>query len=387
MRPTLSTDRGRSGSRASGALSIVLCAFLVACGEQAGTESTPSAAVAECRGTALREVRSTSHRARTPSSNHTVTMSWTPAEGVEGYSFEFSQANDTQPDAVRDLGVAERGTTSLALPDGQWYFHASTVGPSSSVAEVVHCGPYVIATNLAQGTQAAKGSDARVHLTVRVEGGSSVEFHNFNRDKYYCGDTSLSNHPVQCELDVLAGSEVSLQRTLGLKNIEEARWRLVAWGQACAATNADTEPRGGQCRLLMDGDKTVNVTFERRAMLHIKHELAGGPPLGFAWSIDPSSQKSGGNPLAFRPTQQNCQFPHQPRQFAGPAADFREADPCELYSMFDVGTDVTLQIGGGEQTLSTFLGWGGACSAASRSPTCKLTLREDSEVTSRWAVQ
>jgi len=361
----------------------------VACGgeEQSAPAATSGATAAECRGTAIREVRSTSHRVRTPSVNPAVAMSWSPAEGVEGYSFEFTKATETRPDATPDLGSAERGTTSAPLADGEWYFHVIPVGSASAGAEAVHCGPYVIASNLAQGTQAAKGTAARVRLTVRVEGGSSVEFHNFNRDKYYCGDTSLSNHPVQCELEVQAGSEVSLQRTLGLKNAEEARWRLASWGQACAATNANTEPRGGQCRLLMDSDKTATVTFERRAMVHVKHELAGGPAVGFAWSIGSSAQKAGGNPLAFRPAQQNCQFPHQPRQFAGPAADFREADPCDLYAMFDVGSTVTLEIGGGEQTLSTFRGWGGACAGSGRNPTCILTLNEDSEVTGRWAIQ
>lgn len=368
---------------------IVALALVAACGGGApsggSASDTRGAAEPECRGTDVEGVRSTSHRVRAASTTRSISMEWSSVPGVTGYSFEFTKQRDTQPDATPEFAGTTTKTSSLDLSDGEWYFHLQSVG--GSAAGLVHCGPYVIATDLAQGTQAAKGTAARVRLVVRVEGGSSVEFHNFNRDKYYCGDTSLSNHPVQCELEVLAGSEVSIQRTLGLKNIEEARWRLTSWGQACAAVNADTEPRGGQCKLLMDGDKTATVTFERRAMLHIKHEHAGGPTLGFAWSIDPSSQKSGGNPLAFRPAQQNCQFPHQPRQFAGPAADFREADPCDLYSMFDVGTDVTLQIGGGEQTLATFLGWGGACSAAGRSPTCRLTLREDSEVTGRWAIQ
>ncbi len=360
----------------------------------------------ECRGTGVQSVRSTSHKVRAASSTRPIAMSWSTAPGATGYSFEFTKQRDTNPDAKSDLEATEVKTSSLDLPDGEWYFHLLPLGVGGA-PEAVHCGPYVIATNLAQGTQAAKGTTRRVRLTVRVEGGSSVEFHNFNRDKYYCGDPVPSGLTRTCELDVPEGSEVAIQRTLkrslrpstatpptvetptvdapGLTNAEEARWRIASWGQACATTNANTEPRGGQCKLLMDGDKVVTVTFERRAQLRVTHQLAGAIPLGFAWSLGATDQKSGGNPLAFRPAQQNCQLPHVPRQFAGPAADFREADPCDIWAMYDVGSTVTMTIGSGIGDVTTFQGWGGACAGSGRSATCTLTLTEDAAVTTTFA--
>jgi hypothetical protein len=131
--------------------------------------------------------------------------------------------------------------------------------PTASSTVTPTPGPIELAT----GTQAAREPAKKARLQVTVVGGSSIEFHNFAGQKYYCGDTSGSGHPVTCELDVLEGSEVDFQRTLGLPREEEAGWRLEGWGADCVGATSQVEVRGGHCRLLMDGSKSVTVTFVR----------------------------------------------------------------------------------------------------------------------------
>lgn len=228
---------------------------------------------------------------------------------------------------------------------------------------------------------AARSQTSR--LTVRVNGESSVEYTAVSR-KYYCGGGTRRGQPQQCTLDVPTGSEVDLQRTLSLTTEEEARWRLASWG-ACTGTNVDAEPRGGHCKLLMDRDRTINVTFERRVTLRVTHQLAAPPSLGFQWSLSASPQKGSGNPLASMDgAQQNCNLPATPVALSGPANDYKVTDPCEFYAIYDAGTTVTIDIGArGAVEVATFQGWaGGPCTG--RVHGCQFTILSDTTATTTF---
>lgn len=222
-------------------------------------------------------------------------------------------------------------------------------------------------------------------LAVRVDGGSSVEYH-FGAGKFYCGDTGKSGHPLTCDLDVPAGAEVDMQRTLSLTNDEESRWRLASWGgpQApCPAAGVDTEPRGGHCRFVMDRARAVNVTFERRAALRVTHQLIDEIPLGFTWRLSASAQKGLGNPLAFTSAGQNCSLPARPVPGSGPAGDYKVANPCDNYAMYDAGSTVTIVVESGSADVRILKSWGGPCTG--QGATCTFTLVGDQTVTGNFS--
>ena len=164
----------------------------------------------------------------------------------------------------------------------------------------------------------------------------------------------------------MRGSEARIQRTLGLSDEEEARWRLSGWGGACDGLDADTEPRGGQCILTMDDDKDVTVSFEQRAMITVTH--TGPSQLLLRWGIDyqPAAQKGGGNPLTLR-GQFDC--------------DTDTLAACTKTAYFDKGTTVILTAGSGVDA-GNLASISGDCSTTES--TCEFVLDADSTVTFNW---
>lgn len=82
------------------------------------------------------------------SNNRTVQLTWggaTDANGIGGYSYAFSPAQDFVPDEVKD---AEAGTTSLTMPlsDGEHWFHIRARDGEGNWSTPVHVGPIRIDT-------------------------------------------------------------------------------------------------------------------------------------------------------------------------------------------------------------------------------------------------
>jgi hypothetical protein len=213
----------------------------------------------------------------------------------------------------------------------------------------------------------AADEEELVTLTVSVGGGSSVQFFTNQGVRILCGETEAGTE-TPCVAQFVRGSSVDIQRTLSLPREEEARFRLASYSDDCADVDTASEPRGGHCRLTMDRDREVRVSFERRAELVIAH--SSPDTINFRWSLayDPVSQKGGGNPLTLQGTF-DCYLP-------GPA--------CERRAMFDVGTLITVRAGNGGD-VANFKGWGGACATFGMNATCMVTLTGDSEVSGSWS--
>jgi subtilase family protein/PASTA domain-containing protein/fervidolysin-like protein len=82
------------------------------------------------------------------SNNQLVQLSWggaTDANGIGGYSYAFSPAQDFVPDEVKD---AETGTTTLMMPlaDGEHWFHIRARDGEGNWGATVHVGPIRIDT-------------------------------------------------------------------------------------------------------------------------------------------------------------------------------------------------------------------------------------------------
>lgn len=88
---------------------------------------------------------SPSHTVGEPSHDNTVEVEWTSLTQADGYSYEWSQNPQTQPDEVADAGGTTTSATSDPLNDGGWWFHLRTrVGPNWSHES--HIGPFLIDT-------------------------------------------------------------------------------------------------------------------------------------------------------------------------------------------------------------------------------------------------
>jgi hypothetical protein len=74
-----------------------------------------------------------------------VVVEWASLTQADGYSYEWSQNPQTQPDQVADAGGATTSATSNPLDDGSWWFHLrARVGPNWSHES--HIGPFLIDT-------------------------------------------------------------------------------------------------------------------------------------------------------------------------------------------------------------------------------------------------
>ncbi len=83
------------------------------------------------------------HPAGTWTNLPTVNLSWggaTDANGIDGYSYAFSPLSDFVPDETKEI---EETTTSLtmALPDGETWFHVRARDGSGNWGNAVHLGP------------------------------------------------------------------------------------------------------------------------------------------------------------------------------------------------------------------------------------------------------
>jgi hypothetical protein len=99
-------------------------------------------------------VWSPSHDAGVPSSDRTVTMSWSRQPEAIAYSVLWSHQPKQEPDKVRDLPGSALGTTSPTLTPGRWYFHLRTESRRHSWTDTVHRGPYVIVAESSAGAGA-----------------------------------------------------------------------------------------------------------------------------------------------------------------------------------------------------------------------------------------
>jgi hypothetical protein len=82
------------------------------------------------------------------SNSQTVQLTWggaSDANGIGGYSYAFSPAQDFVPDEVKD---AETGTTTLTMPlaDGEHWFHVRARDGEGNWGATVHVGPIRIDT-------------------------------------------------------------------------------------------------------------------------------------------------------------------------------------------------------------------------------------------------
>lgn len=97
-----------------------------------------------------------SHPLNTPISLNTISVDWPDVgvlggaednlSGVAGYSYVFSNNPAETPDNVQDLAFDSTGAISTALPDGEWYFHLSTVDNAGNWTSTAHYGPMVVDT-------------------------------------------------------------------------------------------------------------------------------------------------------------------------------------------------------------------------------------------------
>jgi hypothetical protein len=367
-------------------LTIALCALvasvLVACGGDSDedAEETPTviaedtslavpsrATGEECTSDSPPNLGSTSHEVEVATSEQFIEMEWDLPPGLVGaWRYAFSQNPEEPPDEMERLDGDATSASSRPLGQNRWYFYL-IAELDGGEEQPVRCGPYVITREGDEGADGGEGgSGDTVTLTIAASGGSSVEYFNNQGERLFCGDTSLSGHDVTCEAEFVRGSEARIQRTLGLSDEEEARWRLAEWGGACEEVDSDVEPRGGQCILIMDDDKDVDVFFEQRPMITITH--TGPSQLLMRWGVDyrPAAQKGGGNPLTLR-GEFDC--------------DTDTLAACAKTAYYDAGTTVILRAGSGVDApnLDSF---SGACSTTVS--TCEFVIEGDSDVTVTW---
>lgn len=370
--------------RAAALALIATFAFLLtACGgggeDSAATptaEGAPPATVAsgqtpasgdECNSDAVPNLHSTSHEVGVPTSEQVIEMEWeTPDPVPRSYNFAFSQNPEEPPDFTEQLPGDATTVSSGPMGQNRWWFYLIPFGDSGDEPPI-RCGPYVIERDAASnGGGEGGGAGDAVTLTISVAGGSSVEYFTNQGERLFCGDTSLSGHDVACSAEFVRGSEARIQRTLSLSDEEEARWRLAQWDGACEGIDADVEPRGGQCILVMDEDKDVSVGFAQRAMITVTH--TGPSQLFMRWGLDyaPAAQKGGGNPLTLR-GQFDC--------------DTDALASCAKTAYFDTGTTITLTAGSGVDN-GNLASISGSCSTAAS--TCEFVLEADAEALFTW---
>jgi hypothetical protein len=327
--------------------------------------STPSGD--ECTVDEPPRLHSTTHEVDIPTTEQTIEMEWeAPADLVRSYRYAFSQNPQEPPDQMETLDGDTTSANSGPLGQNRWYFYLVEVLDGGE-EPFVRCGPYVVTR---EGSPRAEGGGGgggdTVTLSISVAGGSSVEYFTNQGERLFCGDTTLSLHEVTCSADFSRGSEARIQRTLSLTDEEEARWRLAGWGGACDGIDATTEPRGGQCILVMDEDKEVDASFAQRAMLTISH--TGPSQLLMRWGLayEPAAQLGGGNPLTLR-GQFDC--------------DTDMLAECGKSAFYDVGTKIVLTAGTGVDNGNLASFSGGCVTTAS---TCQFELQGDTIVTFNW---
>jgi hypothetical protein len=88
---------------------------------------------------------SPSHIVGEPSQDSTVQVEWASLTQADGYSYEWSQNPQSEPDDIVDAGGETTSATSDPLNDGAWWFHLRTrVGATWSHDS--HIGPFLIDT-------------------------------------------------------------------------------------------------------------------------------------------------------------------------------------------------------------------------------------------------
>ena len=98
------------------------------------------------------DVYSISHQIGQPSENNVVTIVWSGLVNARAYSVSWSQDAPALPDAIADPAVGKTGSTSPALPLGNWYFNLRTQGWNGRWTSTVHLGPFLIKQELAKPT-------------------------------------------------------------------------------------------------------------------------------------------------------------------------------------------------------------------------------------------
>lgn len=218
----------------------------------------------------------------------------------------------------------------------------------------------------------------KVRLNVTVYGGDSptdivvataVEFHDNQNVRHFCYSAAIPNSASSCTAEFVRGSQVRIQRLVGLVTEDEGAWRLSGWGGACSL-NADTEPRGGLCTVTMDIDKTVTASFEKRAKLSVEMVLQDSP-MSIRWSLAFSPQKAGGNPTT-RGGTFDC---NSPSGFP----------VCNVVAYYDPGTAITVTAGSGAGQPAFWEGYVSGCFGSS--PVCTRTLTGDVRITGVWDLQ
>ncbi len=84
-----------------------------------------------------------------PSSDNTIDVVMPDTfsiNGVDGYSFSWSQNPNEEPDIIRDAEANTHIITSTQLPDGDWYFHLKTKDNAGNWSSTMHLGPFTIIT-------------------------------------------------------------------------------------------------------------------------------------------------------------------------------------------------------------------------------------------------
>jgi subtilisin family serine protease len=94
-------------------------------------------------------VASTSHVVGVRSIDSTVEVTWSGASdfgsGIDGFSFEWSTASATLPDAAKEAEESAGHTVSGPLAAGTYWFHLRTRDNAGNWSAGTHVGPYVIA--------------------------------------------------------------------------------------------------------------------------------------------------------------------------------------------------------------------------------------------------
>lgn len=100
-----------------------------------------------------RDARSTTHVIGQPSTDNTITITWSRQAEATGFSLLWSQAPDDLPDTIPELAGDATEAVSPPLSPGAWYFHLRTQGRLGRWTSTIHLGPFLI--RLAEATPQA----------------------------------------------------------------------------------------------------------------------------------------------------------------------------------------------------------------------------------------
>lgn len=84
------------------------------------------------------------HEIGEPSAENVVGVTWDPNPDAAAYSIDWTQENDTLPDAEPDLDGSATSAESPELDPGEWFFHLRTQGSEGQWTSTVHLGPFII---------------------------------------------------------------------------------------------------------------------------------------------------------------------------------------------------------------------------------------------------